>query len=194
MSKTRLARVISIILGPPGWLPVLFLTIVFKSGLNNFQQAILLPTILILDVIIPLGYLFMAPKLGWAKAWDLPNRQERYPFFALLFFSNVTTFGLIYLLGATFLFQLCVMLTAILAVIILITFYWKISLHTSLATVGTIVLNFLFDWKLPYLYLTIPVVFWARLVLKRHNVAQLLAGCIVSGGLAILSLKVFNLI
>jgi hypothetical protein len=41
-------------------------------------------------------------------------------------------------------------------------------------------INFLFDWNLPLLYLTIPVIFWARLRLKKHTVSQLIMGIIVT--------------
>lgn len=57
-------------------------------------------------------------------------------------------------------------------IISVVTSFWKISLHTSMNTVGSILLNLLFGWNLPVIYLVVPIVLWARITLKRHTFIQ----------------------
>lgn len=75
-----------------------------------------------------------------------------------------------------------------------ITHFWKISLHAAINTAGTILINFLFDWNLPFLYLLIPVVFWSRYVLKHHTATQLFFGSVVSGAFVLLAFYCFGYI
>lgn len=192
MDKKKLAHLLSVILGPLGWLPVLFLTVIFRSGLDNQQLRILLPSVLLLEVIIPLLYLHFAPRLGFATAWDLPKRRERYPFLSLVFITNLISLYLSYRFGTMLLFNLGILLTIGLLVFFVITFIWQISLHAGLNTFGAILINFLFGWSLPWLYLTIPIIFWARQMLNKHTMKQLLIGALISGLIALGGLSYFG--
>lgn len=183
----KVAQLISILLGPQIWLPVLFFIIIFRLGAHPG----LFFSILFLQVIIPLAYLYLAPKLGLGTHWDLPKRQERYPFLAIVLIGSLISLFLSYQFGTKFLFDLNSLTVIFLIVFFLITLYWQISLHTALNTFGAILVNFLFDWNLAFLYLTIPTILWARLTLKRHTLSQLMAGIIISaiitlGGLYLL--------
>lgn len=192
MDIRRFAGLLSVLLGPMIWLPVLFLTTMFQSGLNNQQLTILFPSILFLEVLIPLIYLYIAPRIGLATAWDLPKRKERYPFLTLVFITNLISLFLAYQFGTKLLFDLNILLITCLIILFAITFYWQISLHTALNTLGAILINFLFGWNLPFLYLTIPLIFWARLVLNKHSIIQLLTGILVSGIIALVGLTYFG--
>jgi hypothetical protein len=175
-----LARIISIILGPHVWLPVLFILIILKSGLTPDQLKIIFPTVLLLQVIIPISYLLFAPRLGWIKGWEMKDKKERKPFMYLIVALGLVSLAVVYFFGNQFVFGLSLIWLILLAVLLLITRIWKISLHMGLIVASTIIVNFLFDWKLPILYLMIPILFWARLELKRHSVTQLLAGVAVT--------------
>lgn len=180
MSKEQIARVLSILLGPQIWLPLLFIVIIFRSGLNYQQLLVIFPSALILQVVIPLTYLYIAPKVGLATAWDLPKREERYLFLSICFIASLITCFISYYYGTSLLFKLNLLLLILFTIIFVTTLYWKISLHTSLNTVGSILINYLFGWSLWWVYLSIPLVFWARLVLKRHTLIQLIVGIIIS--------------
>ena len=158
MDIKRISSLISIILGPATWLPVLFLAILLRSELNNHQLTILFPSILILEVLIPLAYLYFAPKLGLATTWDLPKRNERYPFLSLVFITNFISLLLVYQFGTKLFFNLSILLTTCLTIFFITTLYWQISLHTALNTFGAILINFLFGWSLSFLYLMIPII------------------------------------
>lgn len=190
-SGTRLASMVSMILGPHVWLPVLFILIILKSSLSPDQLKIIFPTVLLLQVIVPISYLLFAPRLGWIKGWEMKDKKERKPFMYLMVALGLVSLAVIYFFGNQFVFRLSLVWLVLLVTLLLITRVWKISLHMALIVASTIVVNFLFDWKLPVLYLMIPVLFWARLKLKRHSVKQLLAGTVVTafiliGGFALL--------
>lgn len=181
MVKEKLAKVLSVILGPQLWLPALLLITLFKVDLSWDRIKILLPILFILQVIIPIGYIYLMARTGQVTAWDLPKREERHPFLRLTLTSYLVAIVFIYLFGNQPLLNLSLIIFALLMIISVTTAFWKISFHTSLNTGGAILVNFLFDWKLPWLYLTIPIILWARFILIRHSLAQLLAGIGLSG-------------
>jgi hypothetical protein len=194
MSVRRLADLISIILGPHVWLPVLFFLIIFNSGLNSHQLRIIFPTVLFLQVIIPVSYIVFAPKLGWTEKWDMEKIEERKPFLVMLLVLSLISFLIIYLFGNQKLFNLSLTFLLLLVVILAISRYWKVSLHTSLNTAASIIINFLFNWRVPFLYIIIPIIFWARVKLRKHDMPQLVTGILVSGAVLLAGLAFFNYI
>lgn len=192
ISRQKLAEYISIILGPQIWLPVLMLVILLNSNLTLKQLWILIPSIGLLQVAIPLGYLYLAPKEGLATKWDLPRRQDRYLFFIVAIFCTIASLYIVYLLGTPFLFQMGLIFLGLLVILSLITIYWKISLHASINTAGSILICYIFGLQYIWVFLSIPLVFWARLTLKRHTISQLLAGTILSGLFTIFALLTIN--
>jgi hypothetical protein len=184
----KLARFLSVVLGPQVWLPALFFLIIFRSGLNKPQLSLLLPLVFLLEVAIPLGYLFIAPKVGWATSWELPKRSERYPIFIITVVTSLASLTLIYFVGTKLLFDLSLLFLLMLIVSMAITFYWQISLHVTLNVFGALIANFLFNWSLPMLYVVIPMVMWSRYFLKRHTASQLVVPIILNSGIVFVGL------
>jgi len=190
MFLDKIAKLVSIILGPHTWSILLFIIVVLNTGLTNEQLAVVLPSVLLLQVAIPVSYLLFAPRLGWIKKWDMESKKERWPFLLLILVTYLISLLIIYVYGNILLFHLSIIIIFLIITLFIITFKWKVSLHTSLNTMAALSINFLFDWNLPLLYLTIPVIFWARLRLKKHTVSQLIMGIVVTtmvllGGLAL---------
>lgn len=173
-------------------MPFLFFLMIFRSGLSRYQINILLPLLLLLVVIIPLGYLYIAPKLGWATKWDLPKRKERYPFFAITLTTSLISLWLIFTLGTKLLFNLSILFLIMLLIAMTVTYFWQISLHVTLNVFGSLITNFLFGWNLPVLYLTIPVIIWARFLLKRHTLLQLTLPILINTAIAVIGLEYFG--
>lgn len=188
MTQTKLASILSVVLGPQLWLPVLLVLIVTQSGLNRSQIAILLPVLALLQIAVPSGFVLGQLRSNRVTAWDLPNREERYAFLWVSIASYLISLMVIAIIGNRFLLNLTYVSLLILIICAVITTYWKISLHASLNAAGSVLVNFLFGWQLPWLYLTIPLVIWARLVLHRHTWAQLIAGALLGGGIVLLAL------
>ena len=189
MSSTRLAEIISEIIGPHLWMPILLLLLTFKTGLDLEQLKILLPALLILLIVIPFTYLHVALRLGWVSKWDLPKRQERRPMMLIFFVCSLISLGLVREFGTEMFFDLFILLLATGFITSLITFFWKISIHMVLDTTGILITNFLLGWQFWPLFLMIPVVAWARLKLKRHTPAQIGSGIILSVGIFFTGIK-----
>lgn len=185
MKSEKIAGIVSILLGPHIWLPVLLVASLFRSGLTSSQLYILFPSLIIFQILIPIAYIHIALRLGKVSAWDLPKKEERYLFLGISFASYLISVLVIYFFGNQLLLSLSLIILVLLTVLAIITYFWKISLHTSMNTGGAILLDFLFNWQIPWVFLMIPIIFWSRLLLKRHNFAQLIAGIIVSGGITL---------
>lgn len=193
MSPVKIAEIISKIIGPFLWMPILLILLIFKTGLSLDQIKILLPLLIFLLVVIPFTYLFIALRLDWVSKWDLPKKEERRPILILLFVCAVTALLFIKNFGNGLILDLYILLMIIGFITSLVTFFWKISIHMVLDTTGVLLINFLFGWVFWPLFLLIPVVAWARLKLKRHTPAQLLAGTFLAGATFFAGLKYFNL-
>lgn len=187
----KLAEVLSVVLGPHVWLPVLLVVSLFKTGLRAEQIYILLPSLFLLQVIVPLAYIQIALKLGKISAWDMPKIKERFIFLVVTLIFYLIALIFIYHFGNRLLLTLSLVMLGLMMVMVVTTHFWKISLHTGMNTVGSIIINFLFNWSFPWVLLTIPLIFWARLKLKRHNIYQLLAGVLVNG---VILLGLFHLL
>lgn len=186
MLKEKVAKAISIIFSPQVWLPVLLVTILLKSGLTAEQLRTLFPVLFIFQIAVPVAAVFIGVRLKIITAWDIPNKEERYFFFLIIFASYAISGILIYFLGNQLLLHLILILLALILLLATYTYcFGKISLHTAINTVAVLLVNFLFEWSLPLLYLLVPIVYWARFVLKKHSLGQLGAGVLV-GGLGLL--------
>jgi len=192
VAKNILAKIISYIFGPFIWLPVLFIIMTAKSGLTPTQEKIILPAALFLQVILPILYLVIAPKFGIIDSWEIKDRKQRTPFMIYIFILEVIYLIIVHKFGNVFLYQLNLIGFALLVLIAFINLFWKISQHMALCTISVIVLNFLYGWKLPILYLILPSVFWSRHKLKRHTTSQLLGGFALTAILTLSGLLYFG--
>lgn len=66
------------------------------------------------------------------------------------------------------------------AAITAITVFWKISLHVSGITSIALILIILYGQIAIPLVLLVPVVAWARLILKKHTANQMAAGALIA--------------
>lgn len=192
MNWEKIAKLLSVILGLYFWLPALLIIGLMKSNLPDAKIAILFPVLFLLQILIPIAYIHIALYFKKVSNWDLPKKEERIFFLSMSMIAYLISMIIIYFLGNQFLFNLGLIVFTILTVMVITTYFWQISLHTALNTTGSIIVNFLFNWSAPWLYLSIPIIFWARLKLKRHNSAQLMAGMILSGGITLGMLKFFK--
>jgi hypothetical protein len=180
----RLAQVISILLGPFVW-PITLIVIIFRSGLSTQQITVLLPIVLLLQVGIPYFYIFRAYKLKKISDLDITKREERYKTMIITCISFVSSLLFIHFFGNSLLLKLSIMTLMILVINTIITFSWKISLHMTLNVISALIINYLYHWQLPFLYLSIPLIFWSRLYLKKHTIMQLIGGLVINGAIAL---------
>ena len=189
MNSEKLAKILSVLLGLHFWFPAFLIIGLLKSGLSNTSIFILAPILFLLQIVIPIAYIHISLHFKKISAWDMPKKEERIFFLSMSMIAYLFSMIIIYLFGNQLLFNLWLIVFILLTAIIVTTYFWQISLHTALNTAGSIIVNFLFNWSVPWLYLSVPIIFWARFKLKRHNTTQLLAGSIISGAITLGMLK-----
>jgi membrane-associated phospholipid phosphatase len=177
--RRRWATAISNVALPPiiAVLTFLVINLAVSSGLS-FAVLTLLTTLF--AAVVPFGIFAVLVRRTRADEIDVAARKERGRW---LLVSTVSFF-----IGATVLLlirapRLVTVVTfgygAVTLVILLINLRWKISAHTMGIAVPTTVFLFVFGpWGL-FCGLILPPVIWSRVYLKKHTIAQALAGALV---------------
>ncbi|MDD3520758.1 MAG: hypothetical protein PHU65_05945 [Actinomycetota bacterium] len=159
-------------------------------------QEILLWTFLciLFGSLIPFIFILILYKKKKINDLHVPKREERIKPTLVTLVSYMLGFFVFYILKAPVYLKAVFFgsfLTAI--VLTLITYFWKISFHTSWITFFCITYYIVFGkWAIP-LIVFIPLVAWARVKIKRHTVAQVLSGSAVTIITAFFSYSLFGL-
>lgn len=181
MNRHELAKTISTITNPPIITIPLFLIICivlsFENGGFDFNKFIIMELIsLVFASVLPMAIiLFWAKKINTDR--DISNREDR---FIPLIIGIVSYFiGVLVSLALNadnFLTLLLLCYSVNTGVVLLITFKWKISVHTtgiSGPVAALILLLGPFGAVFGVIY---PIVIWARVLLKKHTLAQAICG------------------
>ncbi len=180
--KAQLARWISILFDSSVLSLVIFpLVGGIAAGWRGIGWAVV--ALLILTGI-PLAYIQIGMRRGWVSDWELTHRGERPRFIAVSFASDVLALLVLgwghapHILWVLALVYACLGLT-----MFTISSMWKISLHMVGVSGFSTLLVFVFGAGAWWTFLSLPLVAWARLMRKKHTVAQLIAGAV--GGIFI---------
>ncbi len=176
------------------WYPVLLLVTIFNTGLSTNQIKILLPTLLFLEVLLPILLFLLVLKSGMISDVDVTKRAERPKLFGTMTFIVLVGTIFSFFVANKLFFVLQFLALVICITNFLITLKWKISGHMIMNASSIFAINYLFDWKLWWLFAIVPVVAFARIYLKKHTLSQLLAGAVVGLAEPILILKLFKLV
>lgn len=186
----RCARHISNILSPTAVsIPMILLVALYQA--SNVTNALIYAAVTLFFLSIgPFGYILLNVRMGKLSDVDVSKRSERAgPFIFGLISICLGWFVLVLTHGPGPLIT-TLMITAISGlVLMLITLWWKISLHaSSLAGAATMLTAFYGAIMLP-LFGLLVLVCWSRVVLRRHTLAQVIAGSLLSIVLSMLLLK-----
>ena len=173
--KIKVAQLISIITYP--LIMSIWGGLIIKSNHELSIQELFI--ILSPFISIVLGYIIFVVSIKKSTDIDFSDRKNRP---ALLIITGLAL--LISILIAKYIDSiLCGYLRNLLIVIIIaatISFKWKISLH-ALGTTAFIALAIsILGSQYIFLIFLLPIVYWARIILKKHTIWQLLAGSLVS--------------
>jgi membrane-associated phospholipid phosphatase len=190
--RVRIARLISNILAPATISVPMILLIAFyqaRSVLSALIYALL--TLLFLSVG-PFAYILIGVRQGKLSDVDVSKRSERVGPFIFGLLSICLGWFVLILTHAPNALITVLMVTVISGLIMMIiTLWWKISLHaSSMAGAATMLTVFYGAIMLPTFVLLV-LVSWSRVVLRRHTLAQVIAGSLLSIALsaAILRLR-----
>jgi hypothetical protein len=176
--KKYLALGISYIFSPPAWI-FYFLAIAYSQGIF-FQKLTLQETSLILTVIVlPLLFLFYQRLTKKITDLDISIRKQRYAILIVLNVCILLITLFLKLTGHDNFFRLSFIFLIIHAITSIITLRYKISFHMTYTVTFSILINLLYNYSLPLLFITIPAIFWARIYLNQHTWKQLLLAMLV---------------
>ena len=164
----------------------------FENGTFNFNEFIVLELIsLVFASILPMAIIvYWAKKLNTDS--DISNRQDRFtPLIVGIVSYFIGFLVLLFLNIDNFLTALLLCYSINTGVVLLITFKWKISVHTTglSGPVGALILllgpiGALFG----ILY---PLLIWSRVTLEKHTLAQAIAGGVQGFFLTVLEMFLF---
>ncbi len=185
--KLKIADTISIFTNPPIITIPLFLIICiilassgtpFTSSFNfNWSQFIVMELIsLIFTSILPMAIIMhWARKLDTDK--DISNKEDRFIPLIVGVVSYFIGFLIALILGVSnFLIVLILCYTVNTFIVMLITIKWKISIHTTGLTGPVAALIMLLGPIGALFGLLYPILIWSRFTLKKHTMAQAIAG------------------
>lgn len=136
---------------------------------------------------IPLAYIKIGMRRGWVSDWELTHRGERPRFIAVSFSSDLLALVVLGVGGAPHLLWVLALVYATLGLTMFtISNFWKISLHMVGVSGFSTLLIYAFGTGIGWVFLSLPLVAWARLQRKKHTPMQLVAGSL--GGMAITAL------
>lgn len=193
-NKRKWASFISDLTIPPV-IAVLMFSLINYSLLRGFPFVAVTWITTLFAAIVPLSTLLIWETRTNAKVdLDVPSRTERgHP---LLFASASYLIGTAALIAANAPLLTTVLMFGYFAgtlCLFVINLYWKISIHTMGIAGPTTVLIFAFGYWGVLLGLLLPPVIWSRVYLKKHTVAQAIAGAILGFVLTAVALSLLLL-
>lgn len=181
----KTARIISII-GHPIFHPTWMMLILIVSGITSFityNNYIFLIITMLMTCLIPGLVIMMVKRWGLIKSMEMEDREDRLgPLFIMLLFlyAAYRYFNKIPTLAIYSFYITAVIVVTVLAFVV--SFFWKISLHTmgwGCFTAFLFIMTTVSMRYMPYLITSMVlsgVVASARLKLKSHSNTQIYAG------------------
>ncbi len=194
----KLAQFISYILDPIFLGLLIVVVSVFRSSMPSNLTMFWIIAIIVLNLFIPILFYWYFTKQGFIFDAPLTNKRaqkERIIIF-IVFLLAILVEILFLLLTKIYQPLFAVLVGGVITIFFgsIISYYWKISVHASMTTFFVAMLILLFGWSFWPAIFCLPLVFWSRLVLKRHTISQLLAGFVLSLFIVIVTFSYFGLL
>lgn len=136
---------------------------------------------LLFGTVIPCLYICFLYKKKEINDMHIPEKEDRIKPLFVACISYIICFIILYVLeGPLFLKSIFAVIIVSTVILTIITYFWKICLHTSGITFMVITFCILFGkWMLLMIPL-IPIIGWARVRIKKHTVSQVILGTGIS--------------
>jgi membrane-associated phospholipid phosphatase len=187
----HIARSISAILSPfVVSLPVILLVALYHEP-NQLTVAEYTGLTLFFLSVGPMLYILVGVWRGKFTDVDVSKRSQRSGPFLFGIISAFAGFVIMALTNGPKNLQTMLLITIIGGVIMMIiTLWWKISIHASSLAGAATFLTALYGSAMLYTFLLVVLVGWSRVVLRRHTLAQVLAGSFLNIALTIAALMI----
>lgn len=174
-SVYKIARIVSNIGSPP--MVGLFAVFVSFYAAPNIQQASWGLLYILIAILIPVIYVINLVRQAKVTDFHLSARQERIGPFVVTLGAGLAGWLTMVMANVFPTLQLVAAINVVqTTLLLLITTQWKISIHsTAITGLAVLSLYIIGSTAFPFL-LSIPLIGWSRLYLKRHTIAQVMAG------------------
>jgi len=189
--RMRIARYVSNILAPATISLPFILLVAFYQTQDRLSALIYACITLFFLSVGPLLYIIIGVRLGKLSDIDVSRRTQRVGPFIFGIVSVMIGWLVLTLTNGPRNLQTVMIITAFSGIIMMvITFWWKISMHaSSLGGVATM-LTALYGAVMVPLFVLLVLVSWSRVVLRRHTVPQVIAGSLAGIVLSLVILKI----
>jgi len=181
----RFAHLVSDLLCPPVTIALGLIMVVYSSDDPTAWRWALIA--IGITIVIPVLYIAWKVHTGAISDFHIPIRSQRIRPMLLTVACAVLTWVILWLGHAPALLLSLITFGMIqAAILLLITLYWKISGHSAAIAGFALLAIRLWGPNLWPVLLLIPLVAWARVRIRRHTLAQTIAGALM--GISYISL------
>ena len=189
----KFARIFSNVVSPPVMFAILGIAFALKE--RPFWPGMGWATVYgLLVSLAPIIVVLILLKTGRISELHMSNTKERnLPYVTAVAFAAIA-YGILAWFDGPYLLQCLALFNIIeLTALGLINMVWLISLHSTGVMAAFVLVGLVFGWPVSAI-IVLPFVFavcWVRLYLKRHTLAQVIAG-LVLGTVSVLSLQLIG--
>lgn len=169
----------------PFFLPIYTLLVLLVASplgrlISIKSQLMVWVTTIMCAIVLPIMVIYILKRFGVLKHKSLDNREDRaWPLCALGVFLTLGAFFLMLFPSTEIFSQLLFVVSLQVLLFAVISLYWKISMHAMAWGVLCglfLILGPVFKWAFVLSLICAGVVISSRLILKKHNGWQVLAG------------------
>ncbi len=189
--QVRVARFVSNLLSPL----VVSLPFIFFVALYH-AQSLLTASLYALVILLflsfgPMIYILVGVRRGTFTDPDVSMRSQRVGPFLFGISSALIGLGTLFFTHGPKNLQTLLLITVVSGcVMMIVTLWWKISIHASSLAAAATMLTVLYGTVVLPLFLLLIAVCWSRVVLRRHTLGQVIAGSILSIALTLLIVSI----
>ena len=189
--RVHVARHVSNVLSPAAVsLPSVALVALYHTRNSLAALAYACVTLFFLS-FGPMAYIIIGVRRGKFIDADVSIRSQRIGPFLFGLGSTLLGLGVLSFFHGPKNLETLLLNTLIIGLIMMvITLWWKISLHASSLAGALTMLTALYGNAILPAFALVVLVSWSRVVLRRHTVAQVVAGSVVSIVLAAVLLRI----
>lgn len=190
-TRVRVAQVISHVFSPPIVWGALAFPIASRAA-DTTEKAVIWAAIYVaLVCVAPALYIAYMVMSGRITDLHVRVREQRIRPFIVTVLCAAAAWVVLSLMNTSLMPQFALISLIEIAVVLAITLVWQISMHAMSITTAVVVAGALYGFA-PALALTplIPIVGASRVVLRRHTIAQVIAGGALGAAMTLLLMAV----
>lgn len=180
--RIMIAKIVSRLFDPVWMIPAMLAGAVVWSLYNGLRWRFIVILFLI-DGLIPFIYFVHLLRAKEISDWDTTKRTQRFRLYGFVILVHAIGVMFAWILGKIILAKILFAFWILALAFSLITLFWKISIHTGVSSAAVAFLMILAGSRMAGLFILVLLIGWARIVMKKHTLAQALAGMILAPAL-----------